>query len=896
MPRNIRHKGVDVMADWLEQVDRWWRRTMGEASPDSVGRGVLAVSGGPDSIALTVAMSRLNRGPMLLAHLDHQLRLESADDAEFVRAWGQQLGWPTVIERRDIAAIAANRQRGIEETARAERYAFLRAVADQHDARWIATGHTADDQAETVLNRVIRGTGLRGLRGIHPTEWLTDRIRLIRPLIEVRRPELHAWLDAAGVAYRIDASNADPQYTRNFLRHRVFPELTAVHPEATAALARLADQAGEWCELLEQLTESALAECRWASEIGSVALRCDRLRQHPPALVRECLRAVWREQSWPERQMDAAHWHSLAEVVTGERPSVDLPGGVRGWRVGVMLRLASRATGRTMSTKIPKITATLQRSIEDIPSMQRTIRRALLSVSDKTGLIELATALASHGVELISTGGTRTTLAAAGLSVRDISEVTGFPEMLDGRVKTLHPIVYAGILAKRDDAAHMQTIAAHEIAPIDLVVCNLYPFEKVVGNPASSAEEIIENIDIGGPTMVRATAKNYHDVAIITAAEQYPAIIEELTANSGALSLATREKLAGAAYARTAAYDAMIAEYFQKRFEANDAKAAFPKSLSLTYHRKGEVLRYGENPHQPAAFYVEPNLRHACIATAETLHGKELSYNNILDLDSAFNLVREFAEPAAVVIKHNNPCGAATAPALVDAFRLAYAGDPLSAFGGVLAFNRPVDEATALALAEPNRFIECIIAPEFEPAAFEILTTKPSWRKNVRLLRTGPIADRPSQLWDTRRVDGGLLVQARDTLVQDPATWKAVTQRHPTAEEFAALAFAWKVCKHVKSNAIVYAQGTQIVGVGAGQMSRVDSTMIAGMKAGERSRGAVLASDAFFPFRDNVDRAAAAGITAVVQPGGSQRDEESIQACNEHGMAMLFTGHRHFRH
>ncbi|HEY8505341.1 MAG TPA: bifunctional phosphoribosylaminoimidazolecarboxamide formyltransferase/IMP cyclohydrolase [Gemmataceae bacterium] len=523
-----------------------------------------------------------------------------------------------------------------------------------------------------------------------------------------------------------------------------------------------------------------------------------------------------------------------------------------------------------------------------------TIRRALLSVSDKTGLVELAQVLAGLGVELISTGGTRRALTDAGLAVRDISELTRFPEMLDGRVKTLHPVVYAGILARRDDPAHRDTLQAHGIAPIDLVVCNLYPFEAVVARPDSTPEEIIENIDIGGPTLLRAAAKNFADVAVLTSPEQYPAVIEELRANGGALSQQTREKLAAAAFARTAAYDAAIAAYFRTRQE-QPAEPEFPPVLRLEFHRRGEKLRYGENPHQPAAFYVEPGVAHACVATAEVLHGKELSYNNLLDLDSALNLVREFDEPAAVVIKHNNPCGAAIADSLAEAFRLAFEGDPLSAFGGILGFNRTVDEATAMQLSEPGRFVECIIAPDFEPRAFEILTTRPSWKKNVRLLRCGPLGAAPASL-DYRRVDGGLLVQARDRGADDPAQWKCVTKRQPTEEERRALWFAWRVCKHVKSNAIVLARGGQVVGVGAGQMSRVDSVGIAVRKAGDRVKGSVLASDAFFPFRDNVDAAAAAGVTAIVQPGGSQRDAESVQACDEHGLAMLFTGVRHFRH
>ncbi len=523
----------------------------------------------------------------------------------------------------------------------------------------------------------------------------------------------------------------------------------------------------------------------------------------------------------------------------------------------------------------------------------RPIRRALLSVSDKSGLLDLARVLAGLGVELISTGGTRKALADAGLTVRDIADVTGFPEMLDGRVKTLHPLVHGGILAVRDNRQHMATVQQHGIELIDLVVCNLYPFEATVAKPGSTHEEIVENIDIGGPSMVRSAAKNYHDVAIVTDPAQYPALIEELRANGGALSLATRERLAAAAFARTAAYDRAISAYFATRTGSEE----WPAVLDLRFERRLS-LRYGENPHQRAAFYVEPGARHACVATAEQLHGKELSYNNLLDLDSALNLVREFDRPAAVVIKHNNPCGAAWGLTLVEAFQEAYEGDPLSAYGGVLGFNREVDEQTAQEITEPNRFIECILAPSYSESAFRLLTTRPTWKKNVRLLRTGPItaAEGAARALDCRRVDGGLLVQTRDVEADDFTQAKVVTKRAPTQAEMEDLRFAWKVCKHVKSNAIVLARGGRVVGVGAGQMSRVDSVHIAVRKASERARGAVLASDAFFPFRDNVDESARAGVTAIVQPGGSMRDPDSIQACDEHKLAMVFTGVRHFRH
>jgi phosphoribosylaminoimidazolecarboxamide formyltransferase/IMP cyclohydrolase len=528
--------------------------------------------------------------------------------------------------------------------------------------------------------------------------------------------------------------------------------------------------------------------------------------------------------------------------------------------------------------------------------MQRSIRRALLSVSDKTGLVELALALVYLGVELVSTGGTRKTLADAGLPVRDISDVTGFPEILDGRVKTLHPRVHAAILAVRDNAQHQAVLRQHEITPIDLVVCNLYPFEATVARAGSTREEIIENIDIGGPSMIRSAAKNYHDVAVLTDPDQYPAVIEELRASGGALSQATRERLAAAAFARTAAYDRAISDYFAG-LVGGAAAEQFPADLDLRF-RQRQRLRYGENPHQMAAFYVDPACRYPCLATAEPLHGKELSYNNLLDLDSALNLVRDFTEPAAVVIKHNNPCGAAVGATLEDAFCKAYQGDPLSAYGGVLGFNRDVDEATAHQVTEPNRFVECVIAPGFSREAFELLTTRPSWKKNVRLLRTGPLeadGERAASL-DFRRVDGGLLVQTRDLGGVDFGQLQVATKRAPTPEEMADLRFAWLVCKHVKSNAIALAKGGMVVGVGAGQMSRVDSVQNAVRKAGERVAGSVLASDAFFPFRDNIDEAAKAGVTAVIQPGGSMRDKDCIVACDEHGLAMVLTGVRHFRH
>jgi phosphoribosylaminoimidazolecarboxamide formyltransferase/IMP cyclohydrolase len=534
--------------------------------------------------------------------------------------------------------------------------------------------------------------------------------------------------------------------------------------------------------------------------------------------------------------------------------------------------------------------------------MLRPIRRALLSVSDKTGLVDFARELhTKYGVELIATGGTKKALADAGLPVKDVSELTGFSEILDGRVKTLHPAIYAGLLAKRDKPEHMNTLAEHKLPEIDLVVCNLYPFEQTVAKPGVTEAEAIENIDIGGPCMIRAAAKNYEAVAVAVNQYHYSRLLKDLAANDGCTSRKMRLDLAASAFMHIARYDVAIAGYFghvgaPKLVEGGEVD--WPLSMYLAFSAL-RPLRYGENPHQEAVFYFESGWKEihderACITNAQQLHGKELSYNNILDLDSALNLAREYMQPAAVVVKHNNPCGAATAGTLADAFRLAWDGDPQSAFGGILAFNRPVDADTAAALMDPKakRFIECAIAPDYDPAALDALK---KWKENVRLLKTGPLEGGPQGL-DYRRVDGGLLVQTRDVGADDPAKWKVATKRQPTPAERDALWFAWLVCKHVKSNAIVLAKGTAVLGVGAGQMSRVDSVQIAIRKAGDRVKGSVLASDAFFPFRDNVDAAAAAGVTAIVQPGGSQRDAESIAACDEHGIAMLFTGVRHFRH
>ncbi len=527
--------------------------------------------------------------------------------------------------------------------------------------------------------------------------------------------------------------------------------------------------------------------------------------------------------------------------------------------------------------------------------MLRPLRRALLSVSDKTGLLELATDLVGkYRVELIATGGTRQTLADAGLPVTDVSEVTRFPEVLDGRVKTLHPGVLAGLLARRDKPDHLATLARLGFPEIDLVVCNLYPFEKTASKPGITEAEMVEQIDVGGPTMIRAAAKNFAGVAVLVEPNDYWQVLQELHECKGQTRQEARRRWAAAAFARIAKYDKAIDQYFNP--DAGDDEEDGSGTLSATFMPMFErigSLRHGENPHQSAMYYREmPRPTHACVVTAQKLHGKELSYNNILDMDAALTLVREFPQAAAVVVKHGNPCGVGEGPSAADAFKLAWDGDPLSAFGGIVAFNRIVDVATAAALMDGDKFVECVIAPDYDPAALSMLT---GWKKNVRLLKTGPLVGPPQGL-DYRRVDGGLLVQARDHGADNPKSWQAVTARKPTPEQWEALWFAWLVCKHVKSNAIVLARGTQAVGVGAGQMSRVESLKIAIGKAGDRATGSVLASDAFFPFPDNVELAAAAGVSAIVQPGGSVKDADVIAACDAHGIAMLFTGVRHFRH
>lgn len=527
--------------------------------------------------------------------------------------------------------------------------------------------------------------------------------------------------------------------------------------------------------------------------------------------------------------------------------------------------------------------------------MPASVRRALLSVSDKQGLIPFAQELVAQRFELLSTGGTRKALEAAGIPVIDVASYTGFPEMMDGRVKTLHPKVHGGLLGRPDLADDAKSMADHNITPFELVVVNLYPFVETISKPNVTAEEAIEQIDIGGPSMLRSAAKNHKYVGVVTCPSQYDRVLNEL--KQGPLSVDFRRELAAAAFEMTARYDRAIADYMQtlvaRTSQSSDTE--FPVQLTLAYERRSS-LRYGENPHQRAAFYVEANPSPTTLAAAQILHGKELSYNNLLDLDAAMQIVREFRRPAAVVIKHNNPCGCATAEMLSEAYTKADAGDPVSAFGSILAFNRPVDDATAEQLCAPGHFIESIIAPSYADSAFEKLTTIPKWKANVRLLKCPAMLDARPISQEYRRITGGMLVQDRDESAEQTNDWKPVTKRKPTASEMADLEFAWLVCKHVKSNAILFAKDCQVVGVGAGQMSRLDSAYIASYKAGERARKAVCASDAFFPFRDGIDQIHAAGITAVIQPGGSKRDDEVIAACDEYNIAMILTGRRHFKH
>ncbi|ATY83800.1 bifunctional phosphoribosylaminoimidazolecarboxamide formyltransferase/inosine monophosphate cyclohydrolase [Kyrpidia spormannii] len=511
------------------------------------------------------------------------------------------------------------------------------------------------------------------------------------------------------------------------------------------------------------------------------------------------------------------------------------------------------------------------------------MRRALISVSDKTGIVELGQKLAAAGVEILSTGGTSRVLREAGVAVKDVSDFTGFPEILDGRVKTLHPRVHGGILALRDREEHRRQMEEHGLEPIDAVVVNLYPFRETVSRPGARFEEIVEQIDIGGPSLIRAAAKNHRHVAVVVDPADYDRLAE--AAGGGApLGEGDRLALAAKAFRHTAAYDAVIAGYLSDR-----AGERFPEQLTLTYDRV-QSLRYGENPHQPAAFYREPFAGPSTLAGARQLHGKELSYNNLLDADAALHLVREFQGPTAVAVKHTNPCGVGWGETLADAFHEAYEADPVSIFGGIIAVNRPLDGETARQMKEI--FLEIVIAPEFTPEALEILTTK----KNLRLLEIPGLLEPVREGVSARTVSGGLLVQGTDVAPVVPDSWRPVTKRIPSGAELEQMALAWRVVKHVKSNAIVLVHGRRTVGVGAGQMNRVGSARIAIAQAGELARGSVMASDAFFPMSDTVEEAAKAGVTAIVQPGGSIRDEESIRAADEAGIAMVFTGMRHFRH
>ncbi len=517
------------------------------------------------------------------------------------------------------------------------------------------------------------------------------------------------------------------------------------------------------------------------------------------------------------------------------------------------------------------------------------IQRAIISVSDKAGLPEFARALASAGVEIFSTGGTRRQLEGEGLPVRDIAEYTGFPEMMDGRLKTLHPKVFGGILCRRDQADDLRSLGEHGIFPFELVVVNLYPFEATVAQQGVTDAEAIEQIDIGGPSLIRAAAKNHAFVTVLTQPSQYGAVLDQLTTDGG-VSLELRRRLAGEAFERTAAYDRAIADYFARGENAQE----FPSVLTMSFLRQAE-LRYGENPHQRAAVYRDPLATQSSVVTARQVHGKELSYNNLLDLDSALAIVRMFDEPAASVIKHNNPCGAAVGATLVEAAKKALDGDPLSAFGGIVAFNRSVDQATADLLATPGLFIEAIVSPEFTREAVEVLSTRPKWKQNVRLLEVGGAESLKSHR-QIRPLEGGMLVQDADVLADPESEWKTVTETRPSPEQLAELRFAWALVRHVKSNAIAVTNGRSLCGAGAGQMSRVDSVEIALSKSGPRARGAALASDAFFPFPDSIEKAAQSGISAIIQPGGSKKDDEVIAACNRFGISMIFTGRRHFKH
>ena len=520
------------------------------------------------------------------------------------------------------------------------------------------------------------------------------------------------------------------------------------------------------------------------------------------------------------------------------------------------------------------------------------IKTALISVSDKTGIIDLAKGLAGLGIKIMSTGGTAKSIRENGVEVTDVSEYTGFPEIMNGRVKTLHPKIHGGLLAVRDNESHMKQIEDLGIGTIDLVVVNLYPFEKTISKENVSQEEAVENIDIGGPSMIRSAAKNFKHVAIVVNPERYDTLLEELNERDCDLSYETRYELVTEAFKHTSQYDKVIFDYFNR-----NNKEAYPDAISIELHKKQD-LRYGENPHQTAAFYTYKGFDVPCISNAEQLHGKALSFNNILDTDVAIEIVKEFDTPSAVLIKHANPCGVACAENLKDAFTKAYSTDTVSAFGCILSLNRTVDEKTAEAITEPGHFVEAIAAPGFDDKAIQILTTKRGWGKDLRLLKLNSLGDSPIKkgINDFRGVVGGVLVQDKDMNSGDKDQLKVVTKKAPSEDEIDELLFAWKVCKHAKSNAIIFTKDKMVIGVGAGQMSRVDSTNIAISKSGGRTAGTVMASDAFFPFPDCIEIAAKVGITAIIQPGGSKKDQDSIDAADKHGIAMVFTGERHFKH
>jgi phosphoribosylaminoimidazolecarboxamide formyltransferase/IMP cyclohydrolase len=515
-----------------------------------------------------------------------------------------------------------------------------------------------------------------------------------------------------------------------------------------------------------------------------------------------------------------------------------------------------------------------------------SIKRALISVSDKTGVVDLAKGLEALGAEILSTGGTAKALRDAGVKVTDVAAYTGSPEILDGRVKTLHPKIHGGLLGRRSVPAHVDQMKQHNIGPIDIVVVNLYPFEATISKPNCHFDDAIENIDIGGPSMLRSAAKNHEDVLVVVDPADYQRVLN--AAKDNTVTRALRRELAMKVFQHTARYDSVIAAYLEKQLQGGDVK--FPKVLSLQYEL-GEALRYGENPHQQGAFYRELHSNEPSVSRGKILHGKAMSYNNFLDANSALELAKEYDEIAVAIIKHNNPCGVALGTTPVEAYVKARETDPISAFGGVIAFNRPVDLAAAKEIT--STFVEVVIAPGFAEDALAELKRK----KDLRLLDVGPLTKVKQEGYDLKKLVGGLIVQDRDLgMLSDLRALPVPTVRKPTDEEYAACAFAWKVCKHVKSNAIIYAKPGQTVGIGAGQMSRVDSVKLAAMKAQMPVKGCVMASDAFFPFRDGVDAAAQAGITAVIQPGGSIRDAEIVKAADEHGLAMIMTGMRHFRH